>query len=564
MRNTTLLLWGLVTAQFAVSCNNSSQKSQEELRQEFLKLKFGISVIPMLEIRPRGRFLRTFPQCLLLALIIVMLGSCRENSQFPGSTTASDLHKPRVVVTTDPELDDSNSLIRYLLYSTDFQTEGLIYASSGFHWKGDGKGTKWFVPDREYTRFGLDICPCESWRWAEGERFIHDAVETYEKVYANLKVHHPEYPSPAELKSKIRIGNVEFDGDISKDSPGSDLIKSLLLEENDTPLYLLAWGGQSTIARALKSIQEEHEASSQWLSIRRSISHKAIIQSFGDQDDTYAKYIKPNWPEIEYREMSNQTFGYGARGAVLAQDQVYLTASWTKENVSSRGPLGKFYRVWGDGKQMVENDIFDYFGFSGISGEQLKAMGYMVWMPVQEEGSWISEGDTPTFLNLVNNGLRAYEHPTYGSWGGRQGEDIGPDGPDPHYAIARFFGTAQRDFAARLLWSVTPGRDGANHEPLVEVNVPMDISARAGDIVQLEGSINDPDDDKVQVRWWQYVEAGSYPGRVRISDPEELLTSLLVPANATPGSTIHLILEATDDGTPALTRYQRIIVTVTN
>src|SRR5690242_2145583 len=94
--------------------------------------------------------------------------------------------RPRIVVTADPELDDSNSLIRFLLYSTDVEVEGLIYASSQFHWKGDGKGTKWLVPGREYTRYGLKTCPCESWRWRDGERFIHEAVEQYEKVYANL------------------------------------------------------------------------------------------------------------------------------------------------------------------------------------------------------------------------------------------------------------------------------------------------------------------------------------------------------------------------------------------
>src|SRR5919206_313273 len=70
----------------------------------------------------------------------------------------------------------------------------------------------------------------------------------------------PSYPMPAELKSKIRWGNVEFDGDISKDSPGSDLIKSLLLDDQPGPLYLLAWGGGSTIARALKSIQDQYQS----------------------------------------------------------------------------------------------------------------------------------------------------------------------------------------------------------------------------------------------------------------------------------------------------------------
>src|SRR5262245_38569591 len=166
--------------------------------------------------------------------------------------------KPRVVVTTDPELDDSNSLVRYLLHSTDFVTEGLIYASSGVHWKGDGKGTKWYVPGREYTRFGLNVCPCESWRWSPNERFIDDAVEAYEQAYNNLRVHDAAYPEPALLQSKIRVGNIAFDGDISADSDGSNLIKQLLLDATEGPIYLLAWGGQSTIARALKSIQEQY------------------------------------------------------------------------------------------------------------------------------------------------------------------------------------------------------------------------------------------------------------------------------------------------------------------
>jgi hypothetical protein len=498
-----------------------------------------------------------------LAPVVVTLGGWTGSLQLGSCTAAPATQKPRVVVTTDPELDDSNSLVRYLLYSTDFRTEGIIYASSGFHWKGDGKGTKWFVPGREYTRVGLHLCPCESWRWAKGERFIDDAVETYEKVYANLKVHYPAYPSPAELKSKIRVGNVEFDGDISKDSPGSDLIKTLLLDKYGGPLYLLAWGGQSTIARALKSIQDQYEGTSQWSAIRDKVSRKAIIQAFGDQDNTYANYIKPNWPEIEFRQMSTRTYGYGARNVVLPPDQVYLSAAWTKENVSSRGPLGAFYRVWGDGKQMVKGDIFDYFGFSGLTGEQLKAMGYIVWTPVQEEGSWISEGDTSTFLNLLDNGLRAYEDATFGGWGGRQGIDIGPNGPDPQYASVRFFRAAQRDLAARLKWSVTPTFRGANHEPKVRIRGPLNVSARPGGTVRLKGTVSDPDGDAVTAQWWQYAEADSYPEQVALADSTALATSLRVPADAASGSTIHLILQATDNGTPALTRYQRVIVSVT-
>jgi hypothetical protein len=36
----------------------------------------------------------------------------------------------------------------------------------------------------------------------------------------------------------------------------------------------------------------------------------------------------------------------------------------------------------------------------------------------------------------------------------------------------------------------------------------------------------------------------------------------VVPADAQPGQTIHVILEGSDCGAPALTRYQRVVVTV--
>src|SRR6185437_7966792 len=151
--------------------------------------------------------------------------------------------KPRIVITADPELDDNNTLIRAILYSTDFQIEGLVYASSGVHWKGDGKGTTQYIQGREYSRMGL--CPCTSWRWpAEGPdaRFIDTIVDAYAKVYPNLKVHDPTYPAPALLKSRIKWGNVEFDGDYSKDTDGSNLIESLLLDNQPGPLYVTAQG----------------------------------------------------------------------------------------------------------------------------------------------------------------------------------------------------------------------------------------------------------------------------------------------------------------------------------
>jgi len=497
--------------------------------------------------------------------------------------------KPRIVVTADPELDDNNSLIRFLLYSSDLEVEGLVYASSMFHWKGNGKGKKWFVPGREYTRFGLDTCPCPSWRWADQERFIHEAVEAYGKVYPNLKVHNPGYPAPAVLKSKIRYGNIEFDGDISKDSPGSDLIKSLILDDKPGQLYITAWGGHSTIARALKSIQEQYQYTTAWEGVQAKISRKVVLLPSGDQDDTYVSYIKPHWPAIEYRQFRlGPNYGYGAQLRASEENAGYLTPAWMQENISSRGPLGTLYRVWGDGKQMVPGDKLDYFGLVGYSNDELKQMGYKVWMPVQPKGSWLGEGDNHTFMNMLGNGLRAYEAGFYGGWGGRDtgnkaifnfsiptSDSSAPDTSSTAMAnvlgamnntqaaerYPNFFPQAQRDFAARLKWSVTAQYAQANHEPVVTIEGPLHIMASAGEKIRLNGSVYDPDGNAVSAQWWQFP-VGTYPGKVPIYSPEAWQTEIQIPKDAVGGQTIHLIFEATDNGTPALTRYQRVIVTI--
>ena len=87
-------------------------------------------------------------------------------------------------------------------------------------------------------------------------------------------------------------------------------------------------------------------------------------------------------------------------------------------------------------------------------------------------------------------------------------------------------------------------------------------TARPGETVRLEGVVSDPDGNAVAVRWWQWKDAGTYPGQIRIASPTALTTSIQIPADATAGQVIHVILEATDDGTPTLTRYALVIITI--
>jgi Protein of unknown function (DUF1593) len=556
---------------------------------------------------------------LIFLLALLVSGTVSAPAQRRNNVKA----KPRVVITDDPELDDNNTIIRALLYSTDYKIQGIVYTSSGVHWKGDGKGTK-YTGNGEWNRVPGSNCPCTSWRFAPDEHFIDTIADAYGQVYPNLKVHDADYPTPDYIKSKIKWGNVEFVGDFSKDTDGSNLIKSLLLDDQPGPLYVTAGGGQSTIARALLSIHDQYVDTPQWDRIRDKVSRKLVIIPFGDQDGTYASYIRSTWSEADEWRLAMVNFGYGVRNSLPAEDQVYVGAEWTQENISDRGPLGALYRVWGDGKQMVKGDMTDYFGLSGLTSDQLKTMGYFVWTTPMEKGSFISEGDTPTFMNLLDNGLRAYEDSSFGGWGGRVRSDSsqpnqgvqangnaatapttsgsapsGPQAPSgssiangapgqqvaaagqprgrgtgvsgrgqqplpPRTAAiyARFFVAAQDDFAARLKWSVTPKYADANHEPVVTIKGPLKFSAKVLSTVRLQGQTSDPDGNTVTVKWWQYNDAGTYPGDIVLTAPASLVTSFRVPSDAKPGQTIHVILEATDNGTPPLTRYQRIIVTV--
>lgn len=495
--------------------------------------------------------------------------NARDKAQGAGNEFGHTQYKPRTVVTTDPELDDLNSMIRMLLYSNELRIEGLVYSSSRFHYSGDA------------TRPG--------YRWKAGQSHIEDALDVYERVYRNLRAHHNDYPSPSYLRSKYRVGNIVYVGDMSESTPGSRLIADVLLDDKPGPVFLQAWGGTSSIARALKDIEERYSGTPEWGQIYEKVSEKAIITRWGAQDNTYADYIAPTWPRIENRQVQTSIWGYGTRGVIQPEDRFLVEPAWTRENVSEVGPFGELYRVWGDGKFMAAGfDAEDFFGFDSTlpenSREALIARGYVVWTALQPPGAFISEGDSSNFALLLDNGLRSYESATYGGWGGRQvpsptvpylyvppaaGEgDVKPGTTERprDFATARWWRDIQMDFAARLQWSVTPRRRDANHEPTAWVPwSALDINVRRGQRVHLLGLARDRDGDDVTSTWWNYPEAGTYPAAVSVTNTSSdriPTASFVVPSDARPGQTIHLILEVEDDGTPSMTSYQRVIATV--
>ncbi len=132
---------------------------------------------------------------------------------------------------------------------------------------------------------------------------------------------------------------------------------------------------------------------------------------------------------------------------------------------------------------------------------------------------------------------------------------------DTAYPQTRWIDEIQNDFATRADWCVMSYEE-ANHAPVVSLTHRNDLQAASGETVRLSGEGEDPDGDSVSYRWWQYNDVDSYPGEVQISNNESASASLMIPDDAQPGETIHIIFEMTDNNTPPLTRYQRVVITV--
>lgn len=138
---------------------------------------------------------------------------------------------------------------------------------------------------------------------------------------------------------------------------------------------------------------------------------------------------------------------------------------------------------------------------------------------------------------------------------GRNGSEI------ESWTTGRWVDAAQNDFAARMQWTSMPMYQQGNHAPRVAVKGPHAIKVRAGSDVYLSARVSDPDDDRVVVKWWQYLEEGTYPNFVVIEGKND--TAIVkVPSNARSGQTISIIVQGTDDGAFPLTRYDRVLMEV--
>lgn len=480
----------------------------------------------------------------IFILAVLIFGCC-------SVTTAKEKphqnEKPRVIVTSDGEIDDECSLVRFLLYANEWDIEGIITSSSQYHWQGHN--------------------------WA-GDNWAQPMLQAYAQIQANLAKHDPRYPSVEYLQARTLLGNVKAEGEMNEVTPGSQLIVKVLLDESDDrPVWLQAWGGTNTIARALKTIEDEHPEKMEY------VAKKLRFFFIWEQDPTYQEYIRPHWGKYQILTIISDQFwaiAYEWKKIQPAEKLPYFKAAWMNENIlKNHGPLTALYKAHVEGSYGLKGDTdFDV-------------------------GDFRSEGDSPAFLHAINTGLRNLESPDWGGWGGRYVRVRDNTWLDPvpvagyKYPAGRWYTSSawgrnsmregtqtteaqrreyfkpiwrwsealQNDFAARADWSVKSFND-ANHPPQVRV-AHLNIKAKPGKKIRLSArGTTDPDGDKLRYRWWQYQEAGNYKEIIDIKNANKPRASFRLPKEAAKGTSIHFVVEVTDTGTPALTRYQRVIVEI--
>ena len=231
--------------------------------------------------------------------------------------------KHRVIILTDIEADpdDTQSLVRLLLYSNVIDIKGIIATTSV--WKK------------------TSVAP-ES---------IKKVVQSYGKVQPNLMQHEAGFPQTDELLSIVKQGLPEYGmlgvGD-GKDSEGSDWIIKVLEENDDRPLWVSVWGGVNTLAQALYKIDKtksEAEAA--------NLIAKLRVYTISDQDDS-GIWIRNQFPDLFYIVSPGDDYGSATWNAinnvVNVIDNEIISNSWLAENIQQgHGPLGAEYPdvAWG-------------------------------------------------------------------------------------------------------------------------------------------------------------------------------------------------------------------------
>ena len=470
----------------------------------------------------------------LFFTIVVLLFCIPSNAQ-----RLTPLSKNRLFVMTDigNEPDDSQTMVRLMLYSNVIDIEGLV-ASTSIHKKSPPEVS-----------------------------MIRQIMKAYGEARPHLLKHEKGFPTEKQLLNLVKAGQQEYGMkgvQEGKNSEGSDLLVKAILKEDSRPLWISVWGGLNTLAQALLQLQQSKSKNEMDKLIK-----KLRVYTISDQDDA-GFWIRENFPDLFYIVSPNSyqsSTWIGMAQPFKGANNEVISNSWIEKNIQQgKGSLGRMY----------------------------------------PDVSFGMEGDTPSWLGLIPNGLNNMEHPDWGGWGGRYqyyqpefdpnerwlfelkpeshpiwtntddtytplvkaqwGKTIVPDSIKPivsnQVTIWRWREDFQNDFAARMDWCVKNYKE-ANHPPIVKLSHPETLTVKSGEHFELDARLTeDPDGDALSFYWMQYPEVSSYKRKI-VREPCNVswLFDMKAPKVTKP-ETVHIILKVTDKGSPQLTRYKRVIINI--
>jgi hypothetical protein len=449
-------------------------------------------------------------------------------------SNAGEGFKPRLVVLTDIapgniEPDDMESMVRLMAYADQVEIEALV---TTIGWNCDPYPTEW-----------ADSL------WAVIKAYEHDVKNlmkrSEQKGFLSTEEEQGRqqigyWPSADYLRSRVAMGSQRAGiGVIGKDnrSAGSDLIIRLADEDDPRPLYVAAWGGANTLAQAIWQVQQERTPQE-----LKAFLSKLRLYTITDQDMQYnmrmnRAYSSHMWMRREFKDDLLFIWDEGTW-----QEQCELgKRHWQQhaDNIQGKGALGKVYPTY----------------------------------------KWGVEGDTPSFLYIIPNGLSNPDDPHQAGWAGYHERGLCADSlttawtswQEPVRSISvgyktRFYPDELNDFMARMQWA---DEGKGNRNPIVTVktangtvlNGAIHCHAKAGNKIRLDASDSyDPDGNQLSFRWWQQPEIGSSTLTID-TDKTPATANVQIPTDAN-GQTLHVVCEVHDNGHFPLVSYRRIVIEV--